>query len=1805
MDNTIDVGKINSLLDQYIDKSKAQPLAGSQTSADKKGMSLSPQGLPSVNATGSGYDKLVKLPSIDSAIQAIQNQQEKSIAEYNLRSNLDIEAAEREVATYDEKIALLKMDYARNGVGLITDGTNPQAAAFAEEIKQLESRRNAIQQAINNARSTQTLNRYNSMADDPYFAQYALRGEGMGYSPIKTLPSVGSGKADDRYDIQNRLAFAYDPEVADGNAFWLGEDEEERYEAYKEMTTDEQALYHYLIGKYGTKEGDKYLDALYENLNIRAGQKAAENMTDLQKAAYSVGSGLDQFATGVRQAFSPEALPTTRTAATSAAIYEGIESPFWRGAYQVGSSVGNMLPAVGLSIATGGLGAPAAVSGAIGSAAMGLSSGGNAYGEALKEGYTPEQARTYGILTGASEGALQYILGGIGTLGGQATNNVVQRLVGNVKNAALKTAAKIGIQAVGEGAEEYLQSILTPVIRNLALDENNEIKLVSEEALEDAMIGAIVSVLLGTGGNVSDAVGTKRLGDAVQASGEYNTLLENALTLDLSTEAFNRAMQMKTGRVQPTSTNVGELARAYQEAGGDLSFLQNALLDNIEQNAQVRQGQDITPLRVGRATTIKRPYAGVTPENANGIQGNVVEITPESLSIATEQIAQVLPSPSETQTEPLGLGELPSADKEFEAAQDMVVKIRDKGVNATKTLSRNLDAAAGGDPDVRSILYNAIEKPANEAAQRYTRETVSRLNGLFGTLQKIGIDTRKGSKDSQAIQRYGEKQYQDKDGNIIPYTLDDLQEQFSDRWQKIVQAEQEFRRIYDEYVDRINAMLETVYPKAVEVVQKRKANLEKQIAAAENKRKSAVNRLETQDEIINDIRSKMEGKKKKDTKTYERLHNQLAKALSTKRDISNEITELSNRENGLRDTYKKVITGIENGEAYRNKRLIKREDYFHHFQEMAEGISALVNIFEAENNISPMLAGISADTKPKSKWEGFMQRREGGAYSEDAIGGMVKYIQAAEHKIAFDPLIADIRDKIEILRDAATAANNKRANALIQQLTDWINNISGKSSGIDRAIGDWFGGRGRTALKAINWLNGRVKSNTLLGSFRNALTQFFNLPNLALYSSNPAEWGRGLRSAVKSMVGKNRDVYQDIRAQSTFMTQRYDIDKAKRQFEKQLSKKPKQAALAMMEFGDKVVANYVWWTMYEQYVNNGGNVKNAARPYENAIDYADDVTRRIVAGRDVGEMPNMLNSKIVNLVAPFQVEIQNQFDLLKDRIGKQKAAGIAGFLVATYVMNTVAEAVTGNRPGGYDFIQAVYDIVKGEIEAANDDDEEKRTFGQILTDTAWRLVGEFFGSVPYASQITSAAFNEEAAEQLFGEQDPTRYGTQNVGLGAIGDLVALGDDLISGERVEWDDVLSTALPLVMPWGGGQLARSITGARTAIEGGSYSYDSEGNPRLQFEAGQDAYDTAQGIMFGKWSTPNAREYVDSGFNMLSADDTAAYKKAIEAGVDGIEFLTLRAEIKALEPIRDETGDTVQTTKEQARRLIMESDYTPEQKTVIDQYLLRDTTEDEQGTEVPKTADYSSEMMFELSLLDKETYAEAKEAVGMGVSPETYFDYINIYDQLKGDEERNIKFETALHDDNTLTPDQKAFIETSIKSGWVMTRNDGGTPADYSSDAAFALSQAGTSAVEGAEEALANGISNDQYLEYYNARKDINGKNSDNVTESGLEKTRVLELLENLGLDARGKLYLLSKNGYVDYKDVSMAERNARITAEQYIDYIYRTNGLKADKDEDGKSISGSLKKKIIAEIENMNLTPEQERYMIETVAGYKYK
>ena len=279
------------------------------------------------------------------------------------------------------------------------------------------------------------------------------------------------------------------------------------------MSEDEKNIYYYLLGTKGDAAANEFKSLLDDELNRRIGAAQAEQAEILGTA------GVLPFVAGVESSYAGAAQALLAALGSEKTVPR---SPYqyayqaWREriaqqennkiglrgiANDLGYTVGNMLPGMELSAAMGGLGAPSKLASALGSGSIGLSSGGNAYREGRDMGYSHNEAITYGALTGASEAGLQYLLGGVSKLGAGVTSGKVGNVVSKaldkvVKNKAVAdTVARYVADMGSEATEEYLQSVLEPVFRNIAAGENNDIDLLSDEALYSAMMGALTAGL--------------------------------------------------------------------------------------------------------------------------------------------------------------------------------------------------------------------------------------------------------------------------------------------------------------------------------------------------------------------------------------------------------------------------------------------------------------------------------------------------------------------------------------------------------------------------------------------------------------------------------------------------------------------------------------------------------------------------------------------------------------------------------------------------------------------------------------------------------------------------------------------------------------------------------------------------------------------------------------------------------------------------------------------------------------------------------------------------------------------------------------------------------------------------------------------------------------------------------------------------------------------------------------------------------------------------------------------------------------
>lgn len=403
----------------------------------------------------------------------------------------------------------------------ILSGGMERADAAASEAKRLEDENSRLQQQANLIRVYEMSGTSPSSAAAPIEAQIEQNAERIKelqaeesqnkmqyYSSLALmedyagLSSPTSVTGDSRYEYINDI----------DNARYRNEHTTDPSGApvalrrYQYLTEDEIKIYNYLYASQGKDAADRFLEDMGPALTERQGAAQYEELGALGKALYWIPAGLDQFVSGIRQLFQREAVPVSSTQITSQLIQQEAQekSPVLGTLYTLGTTLSNMAPSILASalgswaLGAAGLsaGTAAAVGRATGAATLGASAGGNAYTQKLNEGYSSEAAQNYATLVGASEGALQYLLGGIGALSKSGTGRIAAKIaaldnaLGRVaRTVSGSTAARLLGSMISEGTEEGLQELLEPAFAAIIFGEEYEANF--EDAAYAFLLGAL------------------------------------------------------------------------------------------------------------------------------------------------------------------------------------------------------------------------------------------------------------------------------------------------------------------------------------------------------------------------------------------------------------------------------------------------------------------------------------------------------------------------------------------------------------------------------------------------------------------------------------------------------------------------------------------------------------------------------------------------------------------------------------------------------------------------------------------------------------------------------------------------------------------------------------------------------------------------------------------------------------------------------------------------------------------------------------------------------------------------------------------------------------------------------------------------------------------------------------------------------------------------------------------------------------------------------------------------------------------
>lgn len=520
-----------------------------------------------------------------------------------------------------------------------------------------------------------------------------------------------------------------------------------------------------------------------------------------------------------------------------------------------------------------------------------------------------------------------------------------------------------------------------------------------------------------------------------------------------------------------------------------------------------------------------------------------------------------------------------------------------------------------------------------------------------------------------------------------------------------------------------------------------------------------------------------------------------------------------------------------------DKIIPRRDDYYRHFQELSDA-SGIKNLFDNPANIPSALAGKSENLLPKSKWLSFAQKRTGDKTTYDAVGGFLDYANAQSYAKNIDPHIEKMRNFVDELGNRDV---DGRLQSYVNTMRGEVDRLAGKTSKLDRSVEGVFGRKG---LSVINWMNRRVKSNAILGNVSSAISQIFNLPN-GLADAGYINSAVGAKNMMKNILS-DADPY----AKSNFITERF-LDKTKSQFNQKLLEQPKKFAVWVMTAGDELGTKLIWNAEYEKFAKQG-------LPESKVIQLADEMTRKMVGGRGIGEVPLTLDSKTTQLITPFMVEVNNAWKVQKEFLDEGRFDKLIKLYLAGFIMNRAAEKIRGS--------DVIFDPIQASIEAVEAyKEEDNKVVGAIRA--GGRMAGEVISNVPGGQYIASGIVPETGykipgtdenitRKELFGKGDPTRFGANPLFLGGLSD---------------------PAYKLLPSWGGQQIKRTIEGGKSLIKG--YAEDAKKN--IQFPVEQNIQNAVRSVLFGKYATTEGQDYTKNENRALSEKESKLYK----AGATGV--------------------------------------------------------------------------------------------------------------------------------------------------------------------------------------------------------------------------------------------------------------------------------------------------------------------------------
>lgn len=797
----------------------------------------------------------------------------------------------------------------------------------------------------------------------------------------------------------------------------------------------------------------------------------------------------------------------------------------------------------------------------------------------------------------------------------------------------------------------------------------------------------------------------------------------------------------------------------------------------------------------------------------------------------------------------------------------------------------------------------------------------------------------------------------------------------------------------------------------------------------------------------------------------------------------------------FRSTYDELIERVnETLKSQGYKEIEYRKGYFPHFVE--EGAKTKFGkVLEKmgwkfkDDSVPTDIAGITDTFKPGKVWNRNAQQRKGKYTDFNALKGFDNYVRGAMETIYFTEDIQKLRaleNEIryqhseksvqtqidEILSDTSIDFEERQEkidkiftkyktplNNLVSEIRDYTNSIANKKSILDRTMEQ---ATNRKVYSVMQNISSRLSANMVGLNLSSAITNF--IPITQATSQVKSKYLlKGLREAIK-----NQAVADDFESKSVFLTSR--LNEADKLFKTRLEKFSEKANF-MFEGIDSITANTIVRGKYYENIAKGMSEYNAIRN-------ADEFARDLMAGRTKGEMPTIFNSKnpFVKLFTSFQLEVNNQYqymfkDLPRDLADEPKKKLIAAFakmFFGAWIYNQLTEKLVRRKAAfsPADTIKEIYDT--------SSDKNLK------ITEKSSKILENLTQDVPFAGSLV---------------------GGGRLPISSVANPI----NVIKGKSTIGDEAKKLLYYTVLPFGGGQLKKTVEGASMYVNDKDIkgSYTNKG--KLRFEAKKDLGSVAQNLLFGQYSSKEAREYFNKGYLPI---DSKTIEKLEKQGVSISEYRKYSDDKKELglneiKSDKDSEGKAIKGTASAKKALaIMNSNYSKKEK----EYLISNLSSSDNSVSLSdlnklKKDENTYKFYFGLNEDNRKTFK--KELNDLGMSSSELIKYYETRKKYKDTYTSNYSRNNLMNYINSLN------VNDDTK--WYLYNKDYGSDNLSTVVDKFNL----------------------KYSDYYNVKKyseDIFTKYSGNKN-SKIRKELVFKYINNLKLNKVQKSILFKEAGYSD--------------------------------------------------------------------------